>query len=84
MRKVCIRAMGDVKVVLGANVRRCVKKYGNGKMRYTSEVGSRRYRWVWFTTIRVPLPHENQVVYHGIEMHRISPRLAFEIVDIGQ
>jgi hypothetical protein len=52
------------------------------KVRYTSEVGFRRYRWVWFTTIRVPLPHENQVVYQGIEMHWISPRLAFDIVDI--
>jgi hypothetical protein len=71
--------MDDVKIGSRARMRVCVKKYGNGKMRYTSEVGSRRYRWVWFTTIRVPLPHENQVVYHGIEMHRISPRLAFEL-----
>ncbi len=63
-------------------MRKCVKKCGNEKMRYTSEVGSRRYRWVWFTTIRVPLPHEKRVVYQGIEMHWISPRLAFKFVNI--
>jgi hypothetical protein len=34
--------------------------------------------------IRVALPHENQMVYQGIEMYWISPRLASETVDIRQ